>query len=47
MQGEGIEVIVIPSDPNALLEELDLLLSSQKAGHTNIGNKLVSIRDEL
>ena len=31
--GEGIEVIVIPSDPNALIEKLDLLLSSQEAGH--------------
>ena len=45
--GERIEVIVIPSDPNALLEKLDLLLSSQEAGHTNVGNELVSICDEL
>ena len=29
---EGSGVIVIPSDPNALLERLDLLLSSQEAG---------------
>ena len=44
-EGEG--VVVIPSDPNALLERLDLLLASQEAGHTGVGNELVSIRDEL
>ena len=44
-EGEGI--VVIPSDPNALLERLDLLLASKKAGHTNVGNELVSICDEL
>ena len=43
--GEG--VVVIPSDPNALLERLDLLLASQKAGHTGVRNELVSICDEL
>ena len=40
-------VVVIPSDPNALLERLDLLLASQGAGHTGVGNELVSICDEL
>ena len=35
------------SDPNALLERLDLLLASQEAGHTGVGNELVSICDEL
>ena len=44
-EGEGI--VVIPSDPNALLERLDLLLASQKAGHTGVRNELVSICDEL
>ena len=44
-EGEG--VVVIPSDPNALLERLDLLLASQDAGHTGFGNELVSICDEL
>ena len=44
---EGKGVIVIPSDPNALLERLDLLLASQDAGHTGVGNELVSICDEL
>ena len=44
---EGKGVVVIPSNPNALLERLDLLLSSQEAGHTGVGNELVSICDEL
>ena len=44
-QGEG--VVVIPSDPNALLERLDLLLASQEAGHTGVRNELVGICDEL
>ena len=44
-EGEG--AIVIPSDPNTLLERLDLLLACQKAGHTGVRNKLVSICDEL
>ena len=46
-KGKGIGVVVIPSEPNALLERLDLLLSSQEAGHTGVGNELVSICDEL
>ena len=44
-QGKG--VVVIPSDPNALLERLDLLLASQEVGHTGVRNELVSICDEL
>ena len=44
---EGKGVVVIPSDPNALLERLDLLLASQEAGHTGVGNELVSICNEL
>ena len=44
-QGKG--VVVIPSNPNALLERLDLLLASQEAGHTGVRNELVSICDEL
>ena len=44
---EGKGVVVIPSDPNTLLERLDLLLASQEAGHTGVRNELVSICDEL
>ena len=43
---EGQGVVVIPSDPNALLERFDLLFASQKAGHTGVRNELVSICDE-
>ena len=46
-QYEGSGVVVIPSEPNALLERLDLLLSSQEAGHTGVGNELVSVCHEL
>ena len=45
-EGKGV-VVIIPSDPNALLERLDLLLASQDAGHTGVSNELVSICDEL
>ena len=44
---EGKGVVVIPSDPNALFERLDLLLASKEAGHTGFRNKLVSICNEL
>ena len=43
----GSGVIVISSDPNALIKKLDLLLASKNAGHTNVENELVSIYDEL
>ena len=43
----GKGVVVIPSNPNALLKRLELLLASQEAGHTGVGNELVSICDEL
>ena len=41
---KGKGVVVIPSDPNALLERLDLF---QEVVHTGVGNELVSICDEL
>ena len=44
---DGKGVVIMSSDPNALLERLDLLLASQKAGHMGVGNELVSICDEL
>ena len=44
---EGKGIVFMPSDPNALLERLDLLLASQKKGHTGVRNELVSICDEL
>ena len=44
---EGNGIVIMSSDPNALLERLDILLASQEAGHTGVGNELVSIWDEL
>jgi len=39
--------IILPSDPNALLERFDLLMASKGAGNTGVQNELVSIGDEL
>ena len=44
---EGSEVVVLPFDPNALLERLELLFESKEAGNTGVGNDLVSICNEL
>ena len=46
-EGQGTKTIVIPSDPNALLERLDLLMASKAAGNTGTRNELVSICDKL
>ena len=45
-EGEGITTI-IPSDPNALLDRLDLIMASKIAGNTGVRNEIVSICDEL
>ena len=39
--------LILPSDPNALINRFDLLFSSQKAGHTGVRNEIVAILDEL
>ena len=44
---EGLGLVVLSGDPNALLERLDLLLASKEAGHTGVRNELVGICDEL
>ena len=43
--GTGLKIL--PSDPNALIDRFDLLLSSKKAGHTGVRNEIISILDEL
>ena len=43
----GRGVVIIPSDPNTLLERLGLLMASKGAGNTEVGNEIVSICDEL
>ena len=42
--GDGL---ILPSDPNALIDRFDLLFSSKKAGHTGVRNEIISILDEL
>ena len=44
---EGSGVVIILCDPNTLLQRLDLLFASKRAGHTAVGIELVSIFDEL
>ena len=44
-KGKGLKFL--SSDPNALIDRFDLLLSSKKAGHTGVRNELISILDEL
>jgi hypothetical protein len=39
--------IILPSDPNALLDRLGLLLASHRAGNTGACNEIVSMCDEL
>ena len=47
-QGQGIgTTVVIPRDPDALLDRLDILLASKAAGNTGVRNEIVSICDEL
>ena len=40
-------MIVIPSDPNALLERFDLHMASYITGNTGVRNEIVSVADEL
>ena len=40
-------LVTIPSDPDALLDRLDILLASKAAGNTGVRNEIVSICDEL
>ena len=47
MTYEGEGVVIMPSNPNALLERFDILHASLKAGNTGVINELVSICDEL
>ena len=42
--GQGI---ILPSDPNALCERLELLMASKRAGNTGVRNEMMSICDEL
>ena len=39
--------IVVPCDPIALVERLDILMASKTPGNTGVKNELVSVCDEL
>ena len=39
--------LILPCNPNALIDRFNLLFSSKKAGHTGVKNEIVAILDEL
>ena len=43
----SIPTIILPCDPIALEERLDILMASKAAGNTGVRNELVSVCDEL
>ena len=43
----SVPTIILPCDPIALVERLDILMASKAAGNTGVRNELVSICDEL
>ena len=49
--GQGLQpsvtTIILPSDPVALVERLDILMASKAAGNTGVRNELVVVCDEL
>ena len=43
----SIPAIILPCDPIALVETLDILMASKAAGNTGVRNELVSVCDEF
>ena len=43
----SVSTIILPCDPIALVERLDILMASKAAGNTGVRNELVSVCDEL
>ena len=43
----SVSAIILPCDPIAFVERLDILTTSKAAGNTSVRNELVSICDEL
>ena len=43
----SVPTIILPCDPIALVERLDILMASKVAGNTGVRNELVSVCDEL
>ena len=43
----SVPSVILPCDPIALVERLDILMASKAAGNTGVRNELVSVCDEL
>ena len=43
----SVSTIILPCDPIALVERLDVMMASKAAGNTGVRNELVSVCDEL
>ena len=43
----SVPTIILPCDPIALVERLDILMASKAAGNTGVRNELVSVCDEF
>ena len=43
----SVPTIILPCDPIAPVERLDILMASKAAGNTGVMNELVSVCDEL
>ena len=43
----SVPAIILPCDPIALVERLDILLASKAARNTGVRNEVVSVHDEL
>ena len=45
--GKGVNTVILPQDPNALVEMLTLRIASYQAGNTGVRNEIISKCDEL
>ena len=43
----SVPTIILPCDPIALVERLDILMANKASGNTDVRNELVSVYDEL
>ena len=43
----SVPIVILPCDPIALVERLDILMASKAAGNTRVRNEMVSACDEL
>ena len=43
----SLSAIILPCDPSALVERLDILMASQAVGNTGVRNEFISVCNEL